>query len=298
MSDYPHIAPEFRHMLAGSAEERIEFVQTPRWIGYESASGVLDQMQRLLTMPTQVRTINLLIVGESNNGKSTLVRRFVDTCGVASRTSEPKAIKPVILAQSPPEADEKSLYLSILQRFPTPYRDSDPTSKLRYGVIHLLRRHEVRMLIIDDIHDLLQGKGSGAKQRQLTTVIKFLGAELAIPIVGVGTRAALRVLQTDPQLASRFDVRSLPLWELNPDFQKLLRDNEAVLPLKKPSKLYQREHTKLLFHICGGNLGNLRRLLNECAIEAIRSGTECIDAGIIDKYRWLRPTDQIRENVA
>ena len=298
MSDYPHIAPEFRHMLAGSSDERIEFVQTPRWIGYDRASAMLDQLQRLLTMPTQVRTINLLIVGESNNGKTTLVRRFVDVCGASSITGEPKAIKPVIVAQAPPEADEKGLYLSILQRFATPYRETDPVSKLRYLVIHLLRRHEVRMLIIDDIHDLLQSKGSGAKQRQLQTVIKFLGAELAIPIVGVGTRAALRVLQTDPQLASRFDVRSLPPWELNRDFQKLLKDNEAVLPLKKPSRLYQRDNAKLLFHICGGNLGNLRRLLNECAMEAIRSGTECIDAGIIDRYRWLRPTDQIRESVA
>ncbi|BCO27332.1 hypothetical protein MIZ03_2220 [Rhodoferax lithotrophicus] len=66
--------------------------------------------------------------------------------------------------------------------------------------------------------------------------IKLLCNELAIPIVGVGTREAVRVLHTDPQHASRFEVMNLPLWELNKEFQQLLVGFEKVLPLKKSFK--------------------------------------------------------------
>lgn len=94
--------------------------------------------------------------------------------------------------------------------------------------------------------------------------------ELAIPIVGVGTREAVRVLHTDPQHASRFDVVALPMWELNQDFQRLLAGFEKVLPLQKPSRLHQPELASRLHTISGGNLGDLHRLLVVCATDAIQ----------------------------
>jgi hypothetical protein len=111
----------------------------------------------------------------------------------------------------------------------------------------------------------------------------------------VGTREAVRVLHTDPQHASRFDVASLPLWELNQDFQKLLVSFEKVLPLKEPSRLHQPELAAALHAISGGNLGDLHRLLVECATEAITTGAERIDKKIIESKAWLRPSRGIRE---
>ena len=133
------------------------------------------------------------------------------------------------------------------------------------------------------------------KQREVMNAIKLLCNELAIPVVGVGTREAVRVLHTDPQHASRFDVVSLPLWELDKDFQRLLAGFEKVLPLKKPSKLHQPETATLLHTISEGNIGNLHRLVVECAIEAIESGKEQIDKSTIESKAWLRPTRGIRE---
>ncbi|WP_230456308.1 TniB family NTP-binding protein [Acidithiobacillus ferrooxidans] len=101
----------------------------------------------------------------------------------------------------------------------------------------------------------------------------------------------------DPQHASRFDVVTLPPWELNPEFQQLVASFERVLPLKKPSLLHQSETVSLLFAISEGNLGNLHRLLVECAVEAIKTGTEKIDKSIIEGKQWLRPTHGIRELV-
>lgn len=232
-------------------------------------------------------------LNDSNNGKTTIIRRFFELCGKGYVNEEADAVKPIILAEAPPSADEKSLYISILERFVTPYRATDPVSKLRYQVIHLFRICHVRMLIIDEFHSLLTG--TAIKQREVMNAIKLLCNELAIPIVGVGTREAVRVLHTDPQHASRFDVIGLPVWELNQDFQRLLADFEKILPLKKPSRLHQPLLATTLHTISQGNIGNMHRLLVECAKNAIENGIEQICKEIIEQNAWLRPTRGIRE---
>jgi len=296
MNEKHHVHPDFQHILALTGQERIDFLDEPRWIGYNSAHRIIDSLQGLLHKPKRPRMPNLLLVGEPNNGKTTIVRRFMDLCGKGYVNEEAEPVKPVILAEAPPSADEKGLYISILERFFTPYRATDPSAKLRYQIIHLCRACHVQMLVIDEFHSLLTG--TPVKQREVMNAIKLLCNELAIPIVGVGTREAVRVLHSDPQHASRFDVLSLPVWQLNQDFQRLLASFEQVLPLQKPSRLHQPELASVLHTISGGNLGDLHRLLVECAREVIQSGSERITGDIIESKSWLRPTKGIRETVA
>ncbi|MDP2195955.1 MAG: TniB family NTP-binding protein, partial [Rhodocyclaceae bacterium] len=145
-----HIHPDFRHIMGMSDKDRIAFLDEPRWIAYPVANRVLDTLRGLMEKPTRPRMPSLLIVGEPNNGKTTVVRRFCDLHGKGYVDDDADPVKPVILAEAPPSADEKGLYISILERFFTPYRASDPASKLRYQVIHLLRLCHTRLLIIDE----------------------------------------------------------------------------------------------------------------------------------------------------
>lgn len=213
--DYKHLHPDFVHCMALSPEERIAVLDMPRWIGYSRAKEILDVLRDLMDKPKRPRMPNLLIVGDSNNGKTTLIRRFVDLHGVSYVDENGDPVRPIVLAEAPTSADEKSLYISILERFMTPYRPADPVSKLRYQLIHLMRACQVHMLIIDELHSVLTG--TAAKQREVMNALKLLCNELCIPIVGVGTREAVRVLHTDPQHASRFDVAALPEWGLDFD---------------------------------------------------------------------------------
>lgn len=295
MNHFSHIHPDFLHIMNLSAKERLAFLDEPRWVGYGAAQLIMDSLYSLMDKPKRPRMPNLLIVGDSNNGKTTVIRRFYELCGKPYVSDKADPIKPIILAEAPPSADEKGLYISLLERFFAPYRASDSTAKLRYQVIHLFRTCQVRLLVIDEFHSLLTG--TAMKQREVMNAIKLLCNELCIPIVGVGTREAVRVLHSDPQHASRFDVISLPLWELNKDFQRLLASFEKVLPLKQPSKLHQPEFASAFHAISGGNLGDLHRLLIECAKTAIESNAECITSDIIRSKSWVRPTRGIREIV-
>lgn len=293
MTDFSHIHPDFLHVMGLSSEERLAFLDEPRWIGYDGAKMILDSLSALMVKPQRPRMPSLLVVGESNNGKTTIIRRFFDLCGQPYVNDDAQPVKPVILAEAPPSADEKGLYISLLERFFAPYRATDSTAKLRYQVIHLFRACHVKLLVIDEFHSLLTG--SSTKQREVMNAIKLLCNELCIPIVGVGTREAVRVLHSDPQHASRFDVISLPLWLLDKDFQKLLASFEKVLPLSLPSRLHQPEMASAFHAISSGNLGDLHRLLVECARAAIESGDEQITLDIIKNKSWVRPTKGIRE---
>lgn len=288
---YSHIHHDFQAMMTLSDADRIAALDTPRWIGYSRATEILDILQGLLNKPKKPRMQNLLIVGESNNGKTTLARRFYELCGRSYVDDNGDSVRPIILCETS-NADEKYLYSSILDQFWTPYRPTDPAIKLRYQVLHLMRACRVQMLIVDEFHTLLTG--TTIKQREVMNTLKGLCNELCIPIVGVGTNEAVKVLHSDPQHASRFDVATLPGWKLNPEFQKLLASFEKVLPLRNASQLHKSGLARLLHSISAGNIGNLHRLLVACAKEAIVTGKEQIDERIISSKQSLRPTKGVR----
>ncbi|WP_233139393.1 TniB family NTP-binding protein [Aggregatibacter actinomycetemcomitans] len=290
---YEHVHEKFRHLVTASNQERIEFLDEPRWVGYAVANKIIDNLVSLMHKPKRPRMLNLLVVGDSNNGKTTLIRHFYNLHGTPFVDSNADGNCPIILAEAPPSANEKELYISLLERFYIPYRATDSVAKLRYQTIHLFREFKVKMLIIDEFHSLLVG--TPRQQRQVMNAIKMLCNELQIPIVGVGTRDAIRVLHTDPQHASRFDVAELPTWKLDKEFQKLLFQFQGILPLKKCSNLQSPELATRIHTISGGNLGNVHRLLTACAIEAIKTGVEQITPEIIEHHSWVQPTQGFRK---
>lgn len=291
--DYSHIHEKFRHWVSCDNAERLEFLQEPRWVSYPVAEKIMDNLLGLMHAPKRPRMLNLLIIGDSNNGKTTLIHRFYNLHGNSYINADNESIKPIIMAEAPPSANEKELYISILERFFAPYRSSDSTAKLRYQVIHLFREFRVSMLIIDEFHTLMIG--TSRQQRTIMNAIKTLCNELQIPIVGVGIKVAIQSIQTDPQYASRFDVAELPLWKLDTDFQNLLHQFEGILPLRKPSNLHRPELATLIYTISNGNLGDVHRLLMECAKQAINTGTEQITLEVIQNNAWLQPTRGIRK---
>ena len=78
-------------------------------------------------------------------------------------------------------------------------------------MLRLLRAAGVRMLVIDELHNVLGGRGD--RRREFLNLIRFLGNELRIPLVGVGTREAYLAIRSDAQLENRFAPFILPRWE-------------------------------------------------------------------------------------
>lgn len=292
--EYSHIAPQFRSVMELSDLERIKFMEEVRWVDYPAGNKLLDLLNGLLLKPPRPRMPNVLVVGASNSGKTTVIHRFKTLCGEPYISDDGVSVRPVVYAEIH-KPDERELYNAILDNFWAPHNPAAPLAKLRHQAIHLIREARTRMLIIDEIHTV--NNGSPAKKADVMNELKMLANILQIPLVLVGTRLALQLLRLDPQYSSRFEVLSLPNWEVNPDFQRFLKSFESVLPLKKPSKLFSPDLATLIHAISEGITGNVEYLLQECAKEAIQTGSELIDRRLLEKNQWMRPTNGSRERI-
>ena len=296
MNDLSHLTDQTKKQLNLDDELRIASLNDDRWIGYPKAIKIINMLTDLVNQSRQIRPECLLIIGDSNIGKTTVIHQFcqkfysIPIYDVNMGVTDVQRL--VLTIQAPVKANVKELYINILEHFFVPFRPTDPESKLRHQALHLMRKFSTKMVIIDEIHNILSG--TARQQLEVMNTLKYLSNELQLNIVGVGTKEAALVLHTDAQLASRFGVIDLPKWNLDEDFLRLLLSYKKLLPLKYDSDLASKEIAILLFEISGGNFGNLNKLLIECSKEAIRNGTEKITIEIIQKYKWLKPTEGVR----
>ncbi len=291
---YEHLNDEYKEIVKLSKKEKINFLLQEVVIEYPTVKKVYDILEDLMNRPKKARMQNLLIIGESNIGKTSIVSSFEKKHRSYTLENEDEIsiiVRPVLLALASDNADVKDLYISILDAFWTPYNPSDSLAKLRHQMFHLLQECNVKILIIDEIHHFL--RGTPRQQRNVMDALKNIGNKLMIPLVCVGLKESELILTSDPQLSSRFDIIKLSKWEHNKNFLGLLKSFEKRLPLKKVSHLYSKEKSTLLYLISQGNLGNLHKLLIECATYAINNETEEITIDIINKFDWIKPTNSM-----
>jgi len=287
-----HLSKNAQAALELSVEERLDRIRRPRWIGYTRAKKLLDKLDDLLTHPKTHRMPNLLIVGDTNAGKTMLANRFVQLHPADKTLGGEAVIVPVLAIQAPPGPDEGRFYNAILEALATPYNPRERVAQQQIQVLRMLKRIGIQMLIIDEVHNVLTG--SVTKQRQFLNVLKYLGNDLQIPLVGLGTPEALRAVQADPQLANRFEPAALPPWQLDQEFQMLLASFERALPLRQPSGLADEKLARKLLALSEGSLGELSVLLTSAAVYAVRSGTERIDAKVLAAIDWVPPSERRR----
>lgn len=285
-----HLAPQVHDVIDCNSEDRIQWLRQNRWIGYDAANYILGRIEDLMHHPKVPRMPNLLILGHTNNGKTTIIERLLKRHPADDDIQADYVKVPVLAIKAPPLPDESRLYDLILEKLFAPYKTSDKVSRKQIQVVNTLKKIGTKILVIDEIQDIIAGRYE--KQRQFLNVLKFLGNELQIPIVGVGTKEALRAIHADPQMSNRFEPIALPAWQLNKDFQKLLASYERILPLRLPSKLHLSPISSRLFALSEGIIGELSRLLNLATIKAIESGTEQITIEIIDSLNWSPPSQR------
>ena len=289
---YPHLHPSAQSWADEPALERIRRIRTDRWIEYARAESALEKMEDLLAYPQRMRMPNMLLVGPTNNGKTMIVEKF--------RREHPQklfgtgyvAFVPVLKIQMPAGPDEHRFLTAIVETLAMDRNASSRLAVLQSQVLETMRRKQTRMLVVDELHNILSG--TPPQQRRLLNLIRWLGNELQIPLIGVGTVEALRAVQSDDQLANRFEPFALPLWGDDDDFRRLLSTLEAVLPLRKRSDLDDPALANRIYAAGEGILGEIIAIVMRAAVEAVRSGSECITARTIEAASFIRPSERRR----
>jgi AAA+ superfamily predicted ATPase len=290
-----HLNAEARAALQLSVEERIKYINTENWIGYTRASQILDKMEYLLAFPRRHRMPNLLIVGDTNNGKTMIVRRFHEKHKAYDNEEADAITLPVFAIQAPAVPDEGRLYDEMLVKLNAPFKFSEKPTKKFFQVIHILEQTNTRMLVIDEIHNIIAGNLS--RQRAFLNVLKNLCNELEVSLVGVGTEDAFNAINTDPQLANRFEPMILPRWRMDEEYLRLLASFERILPLSVPSGLKQDSLAKQILIMSEGIIGEISSVLSRAAIAAIENNQEHITLKVLKSISWDQPSERKRKRL-
>jgi hypothetical protein len=288
IDEVKHLTEKAKEALLLNDEERINYARKSRWIGYPKAKQIIDKLEDLLSYPPRHRMPNLLIAGDTNNGKTTIINRFCDKHPRDDNVSGDAIILPVLLVEVPPVPNESSLYNAILEEISAPHKKNEHPDQKRSQVKIISKAIGLRLLILDEIHNMLAGNRS--QQSGFRNTVRYLGNQLRIPIAAVGIEEAFNAIESDPQLANRFEPIEIPKWEINEDYLKLLASFEAMLPLWLPSNLSETSLALKLLSMSEGLIGEISSVLTKAAVEAIKNGDECINAKLLDSIDWIQPS--------
>ena len=262
-----HLHPDTRHVAALPAADRLESLGADRWIGYTRALDVLARLEQLLaTQAGRIRPRNLLLVGPSNNGKSTIAEKFMRQHPRRTSPAGDRQIFPVLSVQMPADATVGRFHALLPDSLGAPVGQTRAPDRRGTFAREPMRTCAVQTLLVDELHNLLCGPVS--RQRELLGLLRYLGNDLRIPIVALGTREAYLALRLDDQLENRF---------------------EPVLPLREPSGLGWPELRRLIVSRTDGLIGEIHQLLATASGQALQSGRECITGDDIVSCAFAPP---------
>lgn len=287
-----HLLPSVHEIAMLPKEQRIIKLRNDYWIGYSRAEQALNLLEDLLNRPKRIRMPNMLIISPTNNGKTMIVEKFRRNNLPYESEDEEHEIIPVLIVQMPSNPTIQRFYASILTALGSPVSMYPSIVRYETMAIKLLRATKTKMIVIDELHNILAG--NTYKQREFLNIIRFIGNELQISIVGIGIKDAYLAIRSDDQLENRFEPFILPLWSDDNEFIRLLSSFTKILPLREPSELVTPEIRSIILKRSEGTIGEISTLLTQCACEAIYSGKEYIDRETLECTQYRSPTERRR----
>lgn len=293
MNNYDHLFDETIQLLDASKEDRVRYVNEDKWIGYPRAQQILDRLEDFITYPQVDRMPNLLIIGDSNNGKTKILRRFLDRYPVGIDEETYLNTQPVVFISAPSKPDENAFFIRLLEEMFVPYAKNDSAAVKRERVIRVMKVRNTKMILIDEIQHIIAG--SFNSQKSFLNAIKDLSNSLKIPIIGAGIEDAFHAIQVDPQLANRFQVEVLERWKFESKesriaFAQLIASIEKRLPLPEPSYLYKKPYIEQIHYLSDGLIGEAVLVIKQLASYAIKNDLPCIDDSVFGALNILPPS--------
>lgn len=291
--DLSHLSPHAQITAMLPAHERIKRVRSERWIGYSAANKALVSLEELITWPERVRMQNMLLIGPTNNGKSMIIEKF--RRGYLPYISEDgsKEVIPVLVMQMPSDPSVVRFYTMLLYALNAPVAGRRRVQDLEILALRLMKETKVRMLVIDELHNVLAG--SAPIRNEFLNLLRFLGNTLRIPIIGVGTEDAYRAIRSDDQLENRFKPFILPRWKDDDELMSLLASFRISMPLRRSSDFHSREIARYILARTEGTIGEIAALLTYAAIVAIETGEEAINNKTLAMTDYDSPTERRRK---
>ncbi len=275
--------PSAEALLDAPTEVRASKIIQDHTILYPALQQVIGEAEWMVYEPRQTRARGRIICADRSNGKTSIADLIHARFREYDRSDRPCVLRISMSGLH----DARSVYGRIMEELGSPARISHRLSDRELLVQRLLRDINCRLLILDEVQDILMG--NEREQQRVLQAVKLLMNELHLPIMAFGTEVAGRGLRGDPHLAARFTEYTLPLWQADGTLANFLATYERLLPLKTSSHLASPDKLAVLAKVGEGVLGKIVERVKNAALMAIVDGSECISKQHL-KMAVMRPS--------
>jgi hypothetical protein len=286
-TDYNHLSDAAQAALELSNDERCAYITRDRFIVHEQISAIFDITVWLVYKPPCTRARGLLVSAVGGSGKTMLADAILRRYPKIDGAFGVHAALPTLRITMTGAREAKQIYIRVLRELNCPYIEQYTRLQLELKAIDLLKAAHVKLLIIDEVQDIVSG--TRFQQRAAFESIKLLMNEAAVAILALGTVDAEKAMRVDPHLHSRFRPYPLGLWETGPLLANFLDELERSLPLKQRSRLSSLGVMRLLISESGGVLDTIVQRVVGAAALAVETGVERVNEELIKLAAWRVP---------
>ena len=269
----------------------------PSAIIHAAFQNILDEMRLVVETANSSKPSGLLIMGDSDSGKSTLLNYFCKRLAKEASQQYPQteyeksldeiAIKPAFLFSIPAGVTANGLLSRALSENGIPIKDRMTLERLENLFYERLRKLNTRVILVDEFHDI--DSLGAADQHLVLKVLKEMTNNLSIPIIAAGTLASQAIVGGDEQVWTRFRPVLLTPFKADTDFRDFLATYEKAMAIPLPNSMPLKDKAFVGYiHLrTNGLVGQVAHFLSMAYEKAVRDKADGITQNLLENISFI-----------